>query len=224
MLRPTRTSCDRKRAPSRVHDPRASEVTLLSIFSKVFLGADSYMADESLDPLARAVGIANDASSTSAELASDGYVRTKLTSDLVGTFINGVTCKVDRNFPALSQAKLDVVTFKQVEVLKNFTYQSLIMSSMLKVARRRGKDIVTTIFKALNEKDGHLLMPDDIRALHLSFTEPDERQRVICDFIAGMTDRYAIQLLRPDARNQSGVDLLPVIVRDDPRQRSDAVF
>ena len=167
--------------------------TLIDIFESVFVGSAGYFKRKAMDDLSKAVGIANDASSTSARLAADGYHRTRLTSDLVGAFIRGVTVKLDWKTPALSQARLDVETFKRVEVLKNFTYESLIMSSMLKVARYRGKDIVRSIFGAIEDDDGHLLMPDDFRAIYDDLTDTGERRRVICDFIAGMTDRYAIQ-------------------------------
>jgi dGTPase len=87
----------------------------------------------------------------------------------------------------------DDETFKKVEVLKNFAYQGLIMSPMLKVAEHRGKEIVQETFRALDSAHGHLLMPSDCRALYGALKEPDERRRVVCDFMAGMTDRYAIQ-------------------------------
>ena len=29
--------------------------------------------------------------------------------------------------------------------------------------------------------------------MYLGLKEPHEKQRVVCDFIAGMTDRYAVQ-------------------------------
>jgi dGTPase len=67
------------------------------------------------------------------------------------------------------------------------------MSPMLKVAEHRGKEIVQEIFKALNSTHGHLLMRSDCRALYAALKEPDEKRRVVCDFMAGMTDRYAIQ-------------------------------
>ncbi|MGO1076617.1 hypothetical protein [Inquilinus sp. CA228] len=36
-------------------------------------------------------------------------------------------------------------------------------------------------------------MPDDFRDLYIGIKDRNEKKRVVCDFIAGMTDRYAIQ-------------------------------
>lgn len=127
----------------------------------------------------------------SQKISGNGYYRARLTSDLVGMFISGVQFQPNNNFPALSRVCLDINTFKKVEVLKNFAFQSLIMSPMLKVTEHRGKDIVKIIFEAI-VKDP-LLLPEDYRRLHAALREPDEKKRVVCDFIAGMTDRYAIQ-------------------------------
>lgn len=126
-------------------------------------------------------------------VASNGYYRTQLTSELVGSFIQAVQLKYNKHFPHLSAVHLDIDTFKHVEVLKNYTFQSLIMSPMLKVAEYRGKDIVKRIFHALTEHKGHLLMPDDFRAFYQQVACPLEKRRVVCDFIAGMTDRYAVK-------------------------------
>lgn len=127
-------------------------------------------------------------------IANVGYLRTKLTSTLVGDFIKGVTFKPNHGAPALSEAYLDEPTRLKVEVLKRFAYVSLILSSRLKVAEIRGQEIVTDIFETLSEDAGHNLLPDDFRSWYdcLAGNEAGQK-RVICDFIAGMTDRYAVE-------------------------------
>ena len=67
------------------------------------------------------------------------------------------------------------------------------MSSRLKVAEYRGYQIVKNIFENLSARRGFLLLPDDFRELYQSFKEVAEQRRVICDFVAGMTDRYAVE-------------------------------
>ncbi len=137
--------------------------------------------------------VASRAISTSEEVAENGYYRSDVTSQLVGRFIRGIEVEVNGKYLPLSRARLNVEMFKTVEVLKVFTYQYLIMSSRLKVAEYRGKDIVKKIFEALNSDTGHLLLPEDFQRLYRELGEPDEKRRVICDFIAGMTDRYAVE-------------------------------
>lgn len=84
--------------------------------------------------------------------------------------------------------------FKQVEVLKNFTYYAMIMSPRIQLVSYRGQEIVNVIFDALVQGDGDRLMPEDYKALYAGMEDNSQQQkRIICDFIAGMTDRYAIQ-------------------------------
>ncbi len=133
---------------------------------------------------------------TSKLVASNGYFRHDLTSVLVGKFIEGVEVLPDARQPWLSRARLEIDMFKRVETLKNFTYQAMIMSPRLKVTAYRGKEIIQDIFKALNEGSGELLMPDDFREMYREIESGAEKKRIVCDFIAGMTDRYAIEFYR----------------------------
>jgi dGTPase len=131
--------------------------------------------------------------------ATNGYYRTRLMSAMVGMFIQAIEVNFNEKHPALSRVRLELDMFKIVEVLKNFTYHAIIMSPMLKVAEFRGKEIVQKIFEALSKENsrkeavGHLLMPQDFRDTFANLGDSVERKRAICDFIAGMTDRYAIQ-------------------------------
>jgi dGTPase len=138
------------------------------------------------------VASANDLSN---QVASDGYRRTQLTSDLVGKFIRGVEFIPDHQRPALSRVRLKVDLFKEVETFKVFAYESLINSARLKLAEYSGKSIVKTIFEKLNDANnkGYMLLPEDFRGLYQRLAEPDEQARVVCDFVAGMTDRYAME-------------------------------
>lgn len=184
-------------------DVRRVYQNLTQLFSGVYQDAGEVLNEivsEELDfpatsdmAAAAATVISSYAVQASQRMTQNGYFRSKLTSDLVGKFIRGVRVEFDEEYPALTKVYLDIDVFKQVEVLKNFAYQALIMSPMLKVAEYRGKDIVKSIFNAVTADDGYLLMPSDFQELYQSMDDPALRKRVICDFIAGMTDRYAIQ-------------------------------
>jgi dGTPase len=126
----------------------------------------------------------------SERVAENGFERVRLTSELVQAFMDGVEIDPHEKFPQLHRAKLNIETFKTVEVLKNITYEAIIMSSRVKLVEYRGKDIIKKIFHAIDDTKGHLLLPDDYRELH-TLSAGSARKRVICDFIAGMTDRYA---------------------------------
>jgi dGTPase len=127
-------------------------------------------------------------------LMSSGYLRMPFTSQLVGQFISGVEVSPNKDIPALSTVTLKRPVLERVEVLKHFTFCSLVMSPRLKVAEYRGLEIVRTLFRVLSDRDGEgeRLLPDDVHSV-FSEIRNEDRDRVICDFIAGMTDRYAIE-------------------------------
>lgn len=125
--------------------------------------------------------------------ASDGYFRTRFTSSLVNSFVNGIRIDIDEANPVLSHVYLDDKTLKEVNVLKHFSYVSLINSSRLKVAESRGFEIITKMFEKLCKEGGQVLLPEDTKQLYRLSDNEVWRKRVICDFIAGMTDRYALE-------------------------------
>lgn len=135
-----------------------------------------------------------DSYEASKKIASDGYLRTKFTSLLVNTFMNGIEVTLNKDYPALSKVSLNKTVAYQVNVLKHFAYVALINSSKLKIAEFRGYDIVKSIFDTLSNynREGYRLLPEDFQYLYHSVNEAD-RNRIICDFIAGMTDRYALE-------------------------------
>lgn len=146
--------------------------------------------DTESEKILSALGIAERLDS----IASDGNVRTQFTSELVGKFISGVSVVLDRKNPQFSSIIVDKDILKQIEVLKNYTYEATIYSSRVKISEYRGKDIVTGIFDALSKGKGFLLLPEDVLGLHRAAQgDVQKEMRVISDFIAGMTDRYAVE-------------------------------
>jgi dGTPase len=130
---------------------------------------------------------------TSSKLASDGYLRARFSSALVGEFIRAVKFEPNEKIPALSTVTLDPTVRAKVEVLKNLSYVTLISRPRLKVAEYRGLHLVGDMFNTLNaDKEGKLL-PYDFGTVFNRTKPVSKRSRVVCDFIAGMTDRYAVE-------------------------------
>ena len=94
--------------------------------------------------------------------------------------------------PVLSKVYFDDITMKRVSALKHLSYICLINSSRLKVAENRGKEIVQKLFERI-KSGGTLYLPEDYRKLYMLKTDDSWHSRVVCDFIAGMTDRYALE-------------------------------
>ncbi|MCJ2056599.1 dNTP triphosphohydrolase [Methylobacterium sp. J-048] len=181
-----------------VIDAEYVKSVLVFVFDTLLFAIDdddeALLRDRSLKRQAKKMLTAAKVQQISRKLASDGYARTDFTSSLVGSFISGIEIVQHKSIPQLHQARLDVNTFLQVEVLKNITFETIIRSSGLQVVEYRGKEIVKSIFNALADKehDGTRLLPDDFKALCKGSSEL-VRLRAICDFIAGMTDRYAFE-------------------------------
>ncbi|MGN7804926.1 dGTP triphosphohydrolase [Ensifer sp. 22521] len=162
---------------------------ILDAFFEVF--ADVTPADDA--EKIEAVQYFMQATQASNAYCNDGYVRTEKSSELVHKFINGVEFKLDEENPALSKVWLKPDIRKTVEILKQYTFKAIIYSSRVKLGEYRGTELVTDIFKALNAEKGYLLMPDDVRERFLDAKDKGTKARTICDFVAGMTDRYAVE-------------------------------
>lgn len=165
-----------------VYDATIEEVfeSLNSLFN---LGPDQDL-EPSLQPL--------QAYNESKLLASQGKLRIGFTSTLVDKYIKAI--RVDFN-PDIKFSRVYLERDIQIEVesLKHLNYYFMIMSPRLKVVEYRGYDLVKTIFTALSRQGGNLLLPEDYQEMYDRFSTETDRMRLLCDFVAGMTDRYAIE-------------------------------
>jgi dGTPase len=149
----------------------------------------------------------------SKSLAQSGFVRGKFTSGLVNRFMSAISVDLDERYPLLSKVTMKDETREEVEVLKHLTYVSLIESNRMKAVSYRAVHIIDTIFDALTNQDrqrlikGEDLLPADFSVKFkqaskaavgnthgkLEADRKRKQSRIVCDFIAGMTDRYAIE-------------------------------
>ncbi|MCH8082838.1 MAG: dNTP triphosphohydrolase, partial [Myxococcales bacterium] len=133
-------------------------------------------------------------------LADSGYLRTKFTSDLVGEAIRAIQFTPNPSIPSLSEVTLEDDALAKVEIRKHLVYESLIESPRLKVSQFRGQRIIREVFQAIagtEDPDRAVkphpeLLPPDFQELYNRVGE-SERRRVVCDFVSGMTDRYAVE-------------------------------
>lgn len=179
------------------------QATFVALFSDIFAPEEEQTSDD--NEVRKQDDVANfiNAMRASRDLNMDAGKRMKLSSELVHEFINDVQLEVNEEFPALSKVSLVKGTRIKVEILKQYTYLSTIYSNRVKLGEYRGTELVGDIFDALKKENGHLLMPDDVRK-QVQDAGNDEalKARHICDFVAGMTDRYAVEFwarLRSDA-------------------------
>jgi dGTPase len=127
-------------------------------------------------------------------LMSDGTFRTAVSSGLVGRCIREIELIPNKEGNAIfHKVKLKDEIRAKVEARKRFVYRSIIESPRMEVVAYRGKQIVTAIFNAIAEENGWRLLPKDVQSMYLSMKTKNDKLRIICDFVASMTDRYAVE-------------------------------
>ena len=168
---------------------------LISIYGDIFdLPAEvlQFQIKDERDAFALQFYATGTAYEASKGMAKNGALRTELTSGLVGKFIRGVDIEINTDIPILSKITITEEVQKEIEILKTFTFQSQILSPRLKIAELRGKEIITKIFKTLKKENNFQLLPKDYQEIYTRVTA-DQNDRIICDYIAGMTNKYAIE-------------------------------
>ncbi len=168
-------------------EPIMSHAAVLRVFTEIFLpqGAGDMPQDPTENFIEQYRAYRN--------LASSGHLRTKLSSQLVNEAIMSVTLDYNYEHPSLSKVSLSEKISERVEVLKQYVFISMISSSRVKLPEYRGYEVVSGIFAALSGEKGFLLMPEDVRGQYEGQRDPNARMRIVCDFVAGMTDRYAME-------------------------------
>ena len=132
------------------------------------------------------------------EISCNGYVRAQLTSDLVGSRLRKIGIDIDEEVPALSKIVVPEDVRFEIDVLKHLTFELHVKSPRLKLLEYRGKQIVRELFDCFDADEDGDLLPHDWRsriAAVKGFSEEKElRKRIVCDFVAGMTDSYAVDM------------------------------
>lgn len=95
--------------------------------------------------------------------------------------------------PVFAEIYLEKDVWIKIETLKHLTFHFLIHSPRWKVVAWRSKEIVRYLFTTLTSNNDHELMPDDCKQLYDLYQSDASRHRVVCDFIACMTDTYAVE-------------------------------
>ena len=79
-----------------------------------------------------------------------------------------------------------------ITALKRIVFNQVIMSSGVQHDRMRIQTKIVQIFDAMTYRP-HAYLPEEQRQLYRLAKSDTEQKRVICDYIAGMTDRYLIK-------------------------------
>ncbi len=117
--------------------------------------------------------------------------RKMLTRDLINEFASAVTIQPDGRIDAELSSRV------RIEVLKAFESYKVIFNPRVTTLGHKGKEVLRRLFTVLDQGQESIgLLPEDHgEAYEQALLNGDDtaRKRVICDFLAGMTDSYAMR-------------------------------
>ena len=130
----------------------------------------------------------------------DDMQRHRMIRYLVGLMVTDMLQATDARLKdSKVQSPLDIQKLKQNVIgysedmqrrnreLKDFLYNNLYRNSRVVRMQVKAERIVSELFTAY--RDEPLMLPDHVQ----KFIDPRGLERTICDYIAGMTDRYAVE-------------------------------
>ena len=125
--------------------------------------------------------------------------RKQLTSGLIGRYIKAAT-RFDRevasndpiSYRYLHSVQIPIKYLVEVELIKKLEWKFVIESPQVRTLEEKGRHIIRCLFRKYMQRDkGEQLLPNDWRELLQGDYTKDDKARVVCDYISGMTDYYA---------------------------------
>ena len=115
----------------------------------------------------------------------------EMVSDVILTTRNNIKINKIKNLNDIYKTKMQIVTFSdKMKIfdtrIKKFLKQKMYFHKKVKFRTNYGKKVITKLFISIKRNPKKYI---DIKKYNSSNLE-----RIICDYIAGMTDRYAINL------------------------------
>ena len=125
------------------------------------------------------------------ERTAGRVARKMLTRDLIHEFASAVALQPDGRIDAELDSRV------RIEVLKAFESYKVIFNPRVTTLGHKGKEVLRRLFAVLDQgRESIGLFPEDHgEDYERALVNGDEtaRKRVICDFLAGMTDSYAMR-------------------------------
>lgn len=80
-----------------------------------------------------------------------------------------------------------------LQLLKSFVYEAVILSPDVQRGEYKGQQIVRSLFDAFSS-EAERLLPANTKKRWLMSDSEQQKMRVICDYVSGMTDEYALRM------------------------------
>ena len=129
------------------------------------------------------------------QLFANGRTRKRVIGQLVNYFVTNTTIVKREQFeePLIRyNASLDTEQDEFLESLKDIVSREVIKSPSVQHLEFKGQKMVVSVFEALKSAPESFLPADPCRHYEIA-DSPRERDRVICDYVAGMTDGFLIK-------------------------------
>ncbi|WP_221210931.1 anti-phage deoxyguanosine triphosphatase, partial [Mitsuaria sp. BK037] len=151
-----------------------------------------------LDPAwATERGLGSSEEVEAALFGSSAASRKQAIGGLVNAFIISASVRVQEGFshPLLNhRAELEPAATRFLDGLKDLVVRRVIRNPQVQTLEYRGQQIVVRLFEALQSDPERLLKESFQEQLKRAAGVPNARMRVVCDYIAGMTDGYATRM------------------------------
>ena len=102
--------------------------------------------------------------------------------------INNMIVNIIENSNGIDDIRMSSDFYDAMLGLRSFMFENVYLSKTVKKEEDKSKGVVKTLYEYFNNNIDKL--PDE----YLKMLDTNEKSRVVCDYIAGMTDRYAIKL------------------------------
>lgn len=125
--------------------------------------------------------------------ARTGALRKSFTSKLIKLLIQNITIQINHVEHAFSKVSIERDFRVLLELIKKTVYISIIERPEMRLEAEKANMVIGKIFTTITTDSGWQLMPNDFQLLYNTSRDEVEKKRIVCDFIAGMTDRYATE-------------------------------
>ncbi len=133
----------------------------------------------------------------------DGVFKSKLSSE-IGDFIHAISVRERSTFMdnLTNRYKYELVIDREIkqlaELYKKVAFDIVFQSPQIFQMEFKGHHLLRSIFEALNNNyvkklRPPRLLPDFTDALLRNAETEEERARIVCDYVSGMTDHYAVR-------------------------------
>lgn len=123
--------------------------------------------------------------------------RKQIISRTIHEFIHGTkSVKRDGDFKQRYQNQLciDEKIRLKCKMLKSLVFEAVIINERLATLSRKAELVVKNLFTEFSKDNSENMLPPDFQEVIENTDSDKKRKRIICDYIAGMTDQHALKI------------------------------